>query len=255
MKISFVTPAHNEESRIGPCIEAIQKEIGRTPDPDSGMPVEAEVIVVNNVSTDGTKAVASKYAGVRVVDEPNKGLVWARQCGFNASSGLLVANVDADVLLPDGWLIRVLKEFQKDEKLVALSGPFIYYDLPVFSRAMVKVFYFCGLVLALLYQYVFRIGALLQGGNFVIKRDALKQIGGFDTSITFYGEDIDVAKRMSKVGKVKWTFGLPAYSSGRRLKSEGIVRSALLYTINNWWVIFFGRPYTYKYKDIRPDTK
>jgi cellulose synthase/poly-beta-1,6-N-acetylglucosamine synthase-like glycosyltransferase len=253
MKISFVIPAHNEEARIGACLEAIQKEIARAEGAREIAPGESEIIVVNNVSTDKTKDIALSYTRVAVVDEHHKGLVWARHGGFAASSGELVANIDADVLLPAGWLAKVLSEFKNNTKLVALSGPFIYYDISLSSRAMVKIFYFFGLLLALLFQYVFRVGALLQGGNFVVRRDALVRAGGYDTTITFYGEDIDVAKRMSKIGKVKWTFGLPVYSSGRRLKSEGILRSAMRYTINNWWMTFFGKPFTHQYKDIRPE--
>ena len=104
IKISFVIPAHNEEDRIGACLEAIQTEIVRTIDPATGQPVATEVLVVNNVSTDKTKEIALQYAGVRVVDEHNKGLVWARQGGHVASTGELVANIDADVLVPQGWL-------------------------------------------------------------------------------------------------------------------------------------------------------
>ncbi len=40
-----------------------------------------------------------------------------------------------------------------------------------------------------------------------------KWIGGFDTSIQFYRENTDVAKRLHRVGKVKLTFGLPITAS------------------------------------------
>lgn len=252
MKISFVIPAYNEEARIGACIEAIQKEIQSTTDPETGQRVEAEVVVVNNVSTDKTKETAAAYEGVRVVDEHNKGLVWARHGGFMASVGELVANIDADVLLPKGWLSFVLKEFARDKKLVALSGPFIYHDISLFERALVKLFYSAGFVLYLVNRFVLRVGSMLQGGNFIIRREAMERAGGYDTTITFYGEDTDVARRMNKVGRVKWTFSLPVYTSGRRLKGEGIVKTSAIYTINYFWVTFFGKPFTYKYKDFRP---
>ena len=47
MKLSFVIPAYNEEKNIGPCLEAIFKEIG-------GKKHDLEIIVVNNASTDKT---------------------------------------------------------------------------------------------------------------------------------------------------------------------------------------------------------
>jgi cellulose synthase/poly-beta-1,6-N-acetylglucosamine synthase-like glycosyltransferase len=208
--------------------------------------------VVNNASTDKTKEVALSFPEVKVIDEPKKGLVMARQAGFVASQYELVANIDSDVVLTSGWLEFVLTQFQKDDALVCLSGPFIYHDMSLWVRFWVKVFYTLGFGLYFVNRFVLRIGSMVQGGNFVVRRTALQKVGGFDTSISFYGEDTDVAKRMYKVGKVRWTFRLPVYTSGRRLKGEGILLTSLRYTINYMWVTFFGRPFTTAYKDIRP---
>ncbi len=244
MKISFVIPAYNEEAIIAKCLESIQQELARGN-------YDAEVVVVNNASTDRTKEIALTFSGVRVVDQPVKGLVHARKAGFDATSGELVANVDADVILTPGWMDKVLKGFA-DSGLVALSGPFIYYDLSASSRVLVKIFYGIGYGTHLFNHYVLGIGAMLQGGNFVIRRDVWEKAGGFDTSIAFYGEDTDVAKRLSKVGTVKWTFALPVYTSGRRIKAEGLVRMSIKYTLNYLWITYFGRPFSSKYIDIRP---
>ena len=244
IEVSFVIPAFNEEHRIAGCLHSIEQELFRTP-------CKAEVIVVNNGSSDHTAEVARKFEGVRVVDESTKGLVAARHAGYVASTGELVANVDADTILPYGWLAKVLKEFKQDPQLVALSGPYIYYDLSIFVRTMVRVWYAIGYLTYLLAHHVFHSGAMLQGGNFVIRRSAMEKAGGFDTSISFYGEDTDVAKRMSKVGKVKWTWARPMYAAGRRMAEEGILRVAVLYGLNYFWVLLTGRPWTGKYTDVR----
>ncbi len=246
MRISFVIPAYNEEQRLPACLEAVERELNRTPS-------DAEVIVVNNASTDRTGELARGYTWVRVVDEPKKGLVRARHAGLMAATGELIANIDSDTMLPEGWLATVLREFARDERLAALSGPFIYYDLPPFQRASVRVFYFFGYLSHLVNQYIFRAGAMLQGGNFIVRRTHLEQAGGFDTSIEFYGEDTDVARRVSKVGKVKWTFRLPMYASGRRLVHEGVVMTGLRYTGNYLHTLLRGRPLTEAYTDIRED--
>jgi glycosyltransferase involved in cell wall biosynthesis len=248
MKISFVVPAHNEEARIETGLKAIQQEIARFQKERSN--IEFEVIVVNNASHDNTKEVALRVEGVQVVDEHKKGLTQARHAGFVASTGELVANIDADVLLPKGWLSTVVKAFEKDPELVALSGPFIYYDLSVFSRALARVFYFFAYLLYLFNRFILRVGSMVQGGNFVLRRKALVEAGGYDTSITFYGEDTDVASRMHKVGKVRWTFRLPVYASGRRIKGEGIVIISMRYTANYFWVTFFGKPFSGQDKHI-----
>ncbi|OGZ01269.1 MAG: glycosyl transferase family 2 [Candidatus Liptonbacteria bacterium RIFCSPLOWO2_01_FULL_56_20] len=245
MKLSFVIPAYNEEAYIGKCLGSIEREL-------RGARYDAEVIVVNNASTDRTKTIAKGFAGVRIVDEPTKGIVWARRAGLRAAAGELIANIDADAVLPRGWLANVLREFEKNPALICLSGPHVYYDLSKSARFFVAVFYGLGFLFYLLNRFVLRIGSLVQGGNFVVKRWALERIGGYDTTINFYGEDTDIARRLHTIGPVKFTFGLPIYISGRRLAREGILRTGLRYAINFFWVTFRKRPFDTTSTDIRP---
>ena len=86
--------------------------------------------------------------------------------------------------------------------------------------------------------------------RFLRKKD-FEKIGGFDTQIAFYGEDTDIAKRLGRVGEVRWTWKLPMYTSGRRLAHEGIVRMGIRYAANFIWVSILDRPYTKEYTDVR----
>ena len=245
MEIAFIVPAYNEEALIGRCLASILRDIAT-----SGC--AAEVVVVNNASTDRTREIAAAFPEVRVVDEPAKGLVQARHAGLMASSAELVANVDADTLLPPGWITTVLTAFATDRDLVALSGPFIYYDLSRFGRFLVQIFYYAAFVVYLVNRHVLRVGSMVQGGNFVFRRSAWLAVGGYDRTIAFYGEDTDVARRLTRVGAVRWTFALPMYASGRRLKAEGMLTIGFRYAVNYLWVTFAGRPFTADYTDIRP---
>jgi cellulose synthase/poly-beta-1,6-N-acetylglucosamine synthase-like glycosyltransferase len=246
MQLAFVIPAYNEEALIGKCVESVLAEIKR-----SGR-TDCDVVVVNNNSTDNTAKVAGGYAGVRVVDEKQKGLVSARDGGFKATTAELVANIDADTIVPEGWLDVVFREFAKDPKLVCLSGPYFYYDLSAWNRLLVSFFYGLTWLIYVVNHYVLRVGSVVQGGNFVFRRDAWIRAGGFNREIKFYGEDTDVAVRLSKIGKVKWTFRLPMKTSGRRLAEEGVFRTAATYTLNFFWVTFAGKPATKEHTDIRP---
>lgn len=245
MKISFVIPAYNEEVLIPQTLEAMLGAIAESN-------CEAEIIVVNNASTDRTGEVAGSYEKVIVVEEPRKGLTRARQAGFEASSGELIANIDADTHVSAEWIGRVLREFESNEGLAALSGPFVYHDLPVYHQMLVeKLFYTPGYALHLLNQHVLHTGAMIQGGNFVARRDALEKIGGFDTSIDFYGEDTDTARRLSKVGLVRWSFKLRAHSSGRRLKQDGLILASWRYAANYLSSNYAGKPVHTTHEDIR----
>lgn len=249
MKVSFVIPAYNEEKSIGPCLSSVFAEIKRVH--ALGIEVDTEVVVVDNASVDHTREEALKFSDVTVVHEPLKGLVYARRAGFVATSGDIVANIDADTLVPEGWLGAVVREFSEDQKLVALSGPYIFYDAPLYVRAMTRIFYFFGWLVYLFDRFILSKGGMLQGGNFVIRRDAWERAGGFDTSISFYGEDTDVARRISKQGKLKWIWTLPMHTSGRRLMHEGVVRTGVVYALNFFTTNLTGRPATARYTDVR----
>ncbi len=248
MRLSFVIPAYNEERYLPACLESI---LAQTRDLADGV----EIIVVNNASSDRTREVALSYPGVTVVDEMRKGLPWARQAGFAASSGELIANVDADSRLTPGWVKQVLDTFgeaeRKGKSLVALSGPVEYYDLTASQMVSVHLFYVLAFVLYALNRYVLRAGSMVQGGNFVLRREALQSIGGFNTSIAFYGEDTDIARRLNRVGKVVFTFQLKMFSSARRLKKEGMLKIGMRYTMNYLWTTFRKKPFTEEYIDIR----
>ena len=247
MTMSFVIPAYNEEAYLGDCLESI---LAQTRD----LPLLCEVIVVNNASTDLTRKVALSFPGVRVVDEPRKGLTYARQAGFLASSGELIANVDADSRLTPGWMKTVLSTFAARRRLAALSGPFVYFDLKANQRRLVHFFYLSAWLTYVANRYLLRVGSMVQGGNFIVSRDALERIGGFNLDISFYGEDTDIARRLHAVGEVLFTFDLKMYSSARRLKHEGILTTGLRYSLNYFWTTFLKRPFTQQHLDIREST-
>ncbi len=244
VRFSFVVPAYNEEILLADCLRAIQAEIDR-----SG--ASAEIVVVDNASTDRTADVARSFPGVTVVHEARKGLVQARKAGFEASSGVLVANIDADTLVPRFWIDRVEAEFAQDDALVTISGPYDYYDVPLRIRVAARMFYVVGFGTYCFNRYVLRVGSMVQGGNFVVQREALIRAGGFDPSFTFYGEDTDIARRMAQVGKVKFTWKLMAKSSGRRLQGDGLIMTGIRYSSNYIWATFFRKPFTSAWQDYR----
>jgi glycosyltransferase involved in cell wall biosynthesis len=245
MKLTFAIPAYNEETTISKCLESVFEEL-------KGKNYDTEIIVVNNASTDRTKEIALSFPGVKVVDQPRKGLTWARQAGFTAASGDIIANIDADTVLPKGWIDKVFLEFSKNDKLVALSGPHIYRDISKMKQLGVKIFYCLGYMTYLFNYYLIKKGCMLQGGNFIVKKSALEKIGGYSLDFDFY-EDTDIASRIYKVGHVKYTFALPIYASARRFKKEGLVFAGLKYAINYFWVLIFKKPLSKGYVDIRSE--
>lgn len=229
MNISLVIPAHNEAKYLAGCLESV------APHADCF----AEVIVVDNASTDDTRGVALRFPFARVVDEPRKGLLWARQRGLLESRGAHLAYLDADCRMPPAWMDIVEREFGANPDLAALSGPARYYDLPRPHRWMAEAGWWLSAPLA--YRIV---GYTVWGGNFVVSRAALDKIGGFNTALTFYGEDMDLARRLSPVGKVKFSMRFYAFTSGRRIAQAGLVKTFGIYALNFAWEVLLGRPFS-----------
>ena len=236
MKISLVIPAYNEEGYISNCLEAVRKN-------GDGI---FEIIVVNNASTDNTESILHAFTEVRVVSETKKGLTKARQRGFLEARGDIIGFIDADTKMPKGWVEVVLHSFKKDPNTVCVSGPYIYYDMSIFGKIVVWLYW-----LLLAWPAYFFTKYMAVGGNFAVRKSALESIGGFDQKINFYGEDTDIARRLHKIGKVKFLRRLYMYTSARRLNGEGIIITAWRYVINFLSVVLIRKPVTSKYKDIR----
>lgn len=243
MELSIIIPAHNEEEYIGRCLGSLTEEIHNQKD---SLVRLKEVVVVNNASTDKTEHIAKKFPKVKVVFEEKKGITQARQKGLKEAKGDLLAYIDADTYISSGWFETINDEFRNDGKLICLSGPYDYFDIPVWQRRAVILYWsMLAAPTDILTGYV------VVGGNFVARKDALIKIGGFDTTISFYGEDTNIGRRLSEVGKVKFSKKFVIHTSARRLNQEGILKVGSKYMINYLWEVIFHKPFSKSYSDVR----
>lgn len=236
LKISVVIPAFNEEKRIETCMTSVIQNSEN---------ILHEVIVVDNNSVDQTFKLAAETAQklsdetdalIKIVREEKRGTSAARQKGFECSTGELIAFLDADTIMQKDWVKKVIHEFSKNKKLVALSGPYNYYDLPLWQRGVAWLFWY-----TLAHPFYMFTRYMAMGGNLVIKRDVLEKMGGLNTSLTFYGDDTDMVRRASAFGKTKFKFNFTIDSSGRRFIEQGLLKTASMYALNFLSQIFIKR--------------
>lgn len=243
MTISVIVCAYNEEHYLAPCLHSLLSQ-SRLPD---------EIIVIDNASSDRTGEVARAVAGVRVVDEPRKGLVIARERGRQEATGEVLVYVDADCRAPHSWLERIARRFQGDASLIALSGNYRFYDWDWWGRTLLRAYDLTlGPATHILVKYVLRIGVVFYGGNFAVRREALEGIGGFDTSIEFHGEDTNLGRRLSAVGRVELRYDCFLYTSARRYNAMGKGAVFRLYVRNFVSELLHHRPKDTVHLDVRP---
>ena len=243
MTISVIVCAYNEEAYIGPCLHSLVSQ-SRLPD---------EIIVIDNASSDRTGLVARQVAGVRVVDEPRKGLVIARERGRREATGDVLVYVDADCRAPHTWLERIERRFAGDPSLIALSGNYRFYDWDWWGRTLLRAYDLTlGPATHVLVKYVLRIGVVFYGGNFAVTRSALGRIGGFDTSIEFHGEDTNLGRRLSRIGRVELRYDCYLYTSARRYNAMGKGAVFRLYVRNFVSELLHHRPKDSAHLDVRP---
>jgi glycosyltransferase involved in cell wall biosynthesis len=240
--ISVIVCAYNEARYLPACLHSL---LAQTRPPD-------EILVVDNASSDDTGAVARAIPGVRVVTEPDKGLVIARETARREAAGDVLAYVDADCRAPLQWLERIEARFERHAALVAVTGPYRFYDWDWLGRALIRAY---DVVVAppthAVVHDLVGAGAILYGGNFAVQRTALERIHGFDRSIEFHGEDTNLGRRLTPIGVIEIARECWVWTSARRYRAMGKRHVFGLYVRNFWSEILRHRPADGSHMDVR----
>lgn len=112
MPFSVIIPCRNGERVVG---DAVRSALAQTEPP-------AEVIVVDDASTDRTAEAAREAGALVLVNARRRNAGGARNAGIEAAAGDAYAFMDADVIAPPDWLARVRAAFEADASVVAVGG-------------------------------------------------------------------------------------------------------------------------------------
>ena len=100
MYFSVVVTVYNVEPYLKTCVDSILAQTYR----------DFELILVDDGSPDGAAALCDAYAAqdsrIRVIHQPNAGVVRARQAGLRAAAGEYILFVDGDDWISPQYLIR-----------------------------------------------------------------------------------------------------------------------------------------------------
>lgn len=199
-RISIVVPALNEERLIEQTLKSAREVVP-----------EAEIIVVDGGSKDGTVKIAEKYAKV-YVEKGN--IATARNAGAERSVGDIVVFLDADTTITRQFIDEVKKNF-RDPEIVGAGG----LIMPHLKNLLHEVvFYFFNFLI--MASFIWE--PFLAGTCVAYKRKPFFEVGGFDVARKT-SEDIDLCKRISKKGKVAFLREVIVRTSRRRVENLGLM--------------------------------
>jgi glycosyltransferase involved in cell wall biosynthesis len=183
--ISVVVCSYNGAQTIGECLEGI----ARLDYP------RYEVIVVDDGSRDTTAEIARGFECARLISIPNGGLSNARNVGWQAARGEIVAYIDDDATPDPDWLTYLAIGYRSGT-FAGMGGPNIQpLDDDPIAHCVASAP--GGPIHVLVGD---RIAEHIPGCNMSFRRRVLEEIGGFDTQFTIAGDDVDICWRVQERG-------------------------------------------------------
>ena len=97
-KVSVIIPCFNQEKYISECLDAVEKQTLQ----------DMEIIIINDGSTDKSLDIIKKYAKqdsrIKVINQPNKGVVYARNTAIKLAQSPYIFPLDADDIIANNYL-------------------------------------------------------------------------------------------------------------------------------------------------------
>lgn len=190
IRLSIVIATYNRATLLLDALKSVIRQ--------SAPAQEWECVVVNNNSSDNTSECFAEFASghpeynLRIVDEPNQGLSYARNRGIRESVGEYIAIIDDDEHIAEDFVAAYIRLFDEVPEAVAAGGP-IVAEYPTgrprwmscyTERPIANTMYFGEEVRE------FPKGRVPGGGNMALRRSAIRRYGVFDTSLGYSGESL-----------------------------------------------------------------
>lgn len=202
MQLSIVIPTLNEEKYLPRLLESIKNQKF----------FDYEIIVSDGGSSDQTKQIALASGCLFVIDNEHHHPSWQRNNGAAIAQGDILFFLDADTVLPSGFLEIVMAEFLS--KKLSGAGFYIHFNP---NKPSYNIYSFLYNFFCFCRQYF--VPAAI-GAGILARRGIHDSIKGFDTKI-YVAEDYDYCYRLSRRGKFRMITSQRLQYSSRRLEQEG----------------------------------
>ncbi|MDI9624709.1 MAG: glycosyltransferase [Methanothermobacter sp.] len=187
-RVSVVIPMRNEAKILKKCLQAMEK----LDYPDNLL----EIVIVNDGSTDNTRELILETNwsfNYQYIETEGVGVSKARDIGFKKANGDFIAFTDADCIVKEDWIKRLLEPF--DDGVAAVGGPNV---TPEDDKPFAKC---VGLALSFLskpgarYAYEGKKVHEIHHNptcNVMYRKSVLEEVGGFNHNlVTTDDEELD----------------------------------------------------------------
>jgi glycosyltransferase involved in cell wall biosynthesis len=198
--LSIVICTYNRSSWLRECLNSL------LPQCKQGL---VEVLIIDNNSTDDTRAVAEEFvqrqSSFKYVFEKVQGLSHARNRGIKEARGHIVAYIDDDARAHPDWVKAIIRFFDANPGVSGAGGPYNAFSSIPIPPWFPKEYGNKSLGSE---TRKLQSGESLSGTNMAFTKSALIEFGGFDTSIGMngskvsYGEETNLVTRMRDQGRV-----------------------------------------------------
>ena len=194
--LSIIIVSLNRKKDLLNCLKSIFSQIYK----------HYEILLIDNGSSDGSaEAVEEKFPEVRIFKtNKNLGTSYTRNAGVNFSKGDLIWFLDSDVYLEDIYTLKnLIQLFIDDQEIDGIGGEAkINNNGKIIGTKKLKL-HANGLTKGYFYENGEnkKISVkVIPTCNLLIKKEAIKEVGGFDHFYFFYLEDMDLTYRISQRG-------------------------------------------------------
>lgn len=181
-RISFIIPVRDDAIRLHRCLTSITRN-----EVPSG---HLELLVVDNGSRDGSVHVAHE-AGARVLSCPGLRVSEMRNRGAAATSGEILAFIDADHEIGPGWIAQAVCDLE-EPGIGAVGAPYLAPPVGTWVQRSFDAMRQRGAGRAEV--------EWLPSGNLAVWRPDFERLHGFDTSLETC-EDFDFCRRLRETGR------------------------------------------------------
>ena len=243
--ISVIIPVYMEEKILDKTLSVYTSEMRRK--------YNVELIVSDGGSTDNTVEIAEKFADKIVIhkEKRRQTIAEGRNRGADVAHGDILVFINGDTVPANpAFFFEFISNIKNDNCKYKSSVALACTVSVAPNEKLFKdsVFY---TVHNAYVRFLNAIGMGMGRGECqIVHSDTFKKVGGYNSDLTA-GEDFDLYRRISKVGKISFAKDITVLESPRRFRKFGYIRIVSSWIINSLSVMFLNRSVSKEWEAVR----